>query len=948
MSSAATGIQTRPPEPLVVAMSLGSGIVRSAIHVARTLAADRRRVSVVAPNTLLVRYLEQQLAPAAHGTEVRGFHAFFQRMWRELFREEPPGEARWTYDFDACMERAVGLTAPARIGRHLVVVDGGMIQAEFYLLLRVLGVRMTVLVEADSGLGQSSPAQIQKSIKGAPPRRTPVNRRNTTPVARLANYFRGQAGNSPAALPTADGELPALWHTADATDLAERLSRHQHEHPRERVGVLVQEVAQVDALYREIRRRTSAVQFQHNLSWHRPNGRIDLASPGLKITTWKAARGVEFDTVVVPELQDVSLDAASPILAAQLEYLVTRARRTVILAYSGQGDPRVVRELPVDLLDDRRENQSMRVPHGGQAAERDPPVVEGVVELDLAEGLTTSDATPDDDPLAGLTADDFAPAPEDHTLMVPAAEAVAAARRVLASDRHNRAPDRRILTAAEEVGLAMLMRQDRPLDEDLGRAYRPSLDASDERARAYDALALHNQRLVYSVADAYQGQGLDLADLSQHGMTGLLRAVQKFDATRGYKFSTYATWWIRQAVTRAIADEGRLIRLPVHVVEKVNKVRRALGELRVSVDRAEVTVVAAAAGMSVRDVELCLVLLRQHVVSFDQPVGEDGDTTLGDLVPAPPSAADPEIAVDREWLRVVVARELAGLSQKNADIIRLRFGLDDDIPRTLEQVGEVFGVTRERIRQIEKKVLVQLREGLWKSYLDESLAPAASGHGQRASRRSSLRTMPVAEVVGHRRNVPPPAAGDSRGPAGDAGNPPSEATTGTGGEAETGSSSPPHRSPGRDTAPVPAAARDPFLLTHPATQDHGIEPVRADGLSARVRPYVLPHPSRLTTEDLADVGEPETWRRSQGIYVLSGNCFWSCGGWLDLPGLDTDASSDLARLEIEVEPDQLDAWRSTEADQPLHVPEPLQRDIVRLARMTRSLSADVFRRHGAS
>ncbi|MCM3921306.1 sigma-70 family RNA polymerase sigma factor [Frankia sp. AiPs1] len=936
---------------LVVA-SLGSRMAASAARTAASLTTTGRPVTVIADGTLLLGYLNTLLPTAGQATVIQGYHKFIDRLWHALFQEGPPSPTRWVYDFRACVTRALDLATPPRIGRHVIVVDGTRIPRGFYLLLRALRIPMTVFVEADSGLGTTSVQEIRTAMGGPATIALSDNRRNSLPIAQLAGYFRIRAGGAATAVPDVDGRLPALWHTPEFAGLAERLRAYHSRHPRERIGVLVQQKAQVDALYRALGQGTA--QFQHGDSFRIPNGRIDLASPGFKITTWESARAVEFDTVVIAELQDVMLDVSSPALPATMEYLVTRARRTVVLAYSGIGDPRLIRSLPLGLVEDQRSMQ----PAGDVFGLPPPEPAEAGAGTATGPDSASADhlgTDPDDRDLVALLAQEPGPVDANPDSVAASADAVARAHCVLANDGLHGHPDRRILTAAEEVGLAMLMRPDRALHEDLGQSFRRPLHHSDQRARAYDALVLHNQRLVHSIAKKYQGNGLAFEDLSQHGMTGLMRAVQKFDATRGYKFSTYATWWIRQAITRALADEGRLIRLPVHVAEKVNRVRRVLGEMRMPVGHASIPVVASAAHLSEHEAERCLVLLRQEVVSLDQPAGHDGGTVLGELIGLPCPGNDPDEVLDREWHRLTVNAELARLSPKSAEIIRLRFGLDDDNPRTLEQVGQIYGVTRERIRQIEKKAREQLATGIRQAYLDVATMPEpglASASTQTAlhrNRRAATASGPPGAVRGTPRT---PAHRPTAGPGPEySHNPPSDSASTTmaapGDEPEVSSTST-AATPPVPRIRTPVASRDPFLLTHPATQDYDSELVKVEALSARVRPYVLPHPSRLTGGDFGEIGEPATWRQTQGLYVVSGGYFWSLGGWLGLPDLEPDADSDLARLEIEVDPPQLEAWSSDEPTQPLQVPALLQRDIARLARMTRYRSADVFRRHQAS
>ena len=272
-----------------------------------------------------------------------------------------------------------------------------------------------------------------------------------------------------------------------------------------------------------------------------------------------------------------------------------------------------------------------------------------------------------------------------------------------------------LLTGEQEVTLAKRIEAGVQATERLAS----ETGLSDEQREGLQAVATDgelarrqlteaNLRLVVSIAKRYVGRGMALLDLVQEGNLGLIRAVEKFDYTKGFKFSTYATWWIRQAITRAIADQARTIRIPVHMVETMNKVLRVQRQMLQELGR-EPTVEEVAAKVEltpdrVRDIQR----ISLEPVSLETPVGEEDDSSLGDFV-EDPSAIAPATAAERARLVADIEEALEELNDREREVVRLRFGLDDGQVRTLEEVGKQFGVTRERIRQIESKTLAKLR-----------------------------------------------------------------------------------------------------------------------------------------------------------------------------------------------------------------------------------------------
>ncbi|HET6908531.1 MAG TPA: RNA polymerase sigma factor [Mycobacteriales bacterium] len=383
---------------------------------------------------------------------------------------------------------------------------------------------------------------------------------------------------------------------------------------------------------------------------------------------------------------------------------------------------------PVAIVEDVEPTPTRATParkRGAKAADAPPVEAEATVEVPLAEdGLPVDpDAEPDAAELVDEDDDEEVVVPEEDTAG-PSTDLVRAYLKEIGRVA--------LLNAEQEVELAKRIEAGLFASEKLRQADAGELKIAKQLSKDFDWLAADglrakdhlleaNLRLVVSVAKRYTGRGMAFLDLIQEGNLGLIRAVEKFDYTKGYKFSTYATWWIRQAITRAMADQARTIRIPVHMVEQINKLTRVQRQMLQDLGR-EPTADELATELDMTPEKVIEVQrYGREPISLHTPLGEDGDSEFGDLI-EDCEAIQPGEAASFTLLQEQLHSVLGTLSEREAGVVSMRFGLTDGQPKTLDEIGKVYGVTRERIRQIESKAMSKLRhpsrsQGL-RGYLD--------------------------------------------------------------------------------------------------------------------------------------------------------------------------------------------------------------------------------------
>ena len=1064
----------------VIATPPGSDQASSAVRYLTELRRQDATASIIVGGTVLSRYMRFLLPFEARGRGVIVYQYYLRKLWQSALGS--PYTWADQYNLDLWEFRSQLIRAGSQCGvqrEHAVVLHGQQFPVEFYELLRLLSVPTTVYVDSAAVVDDdgSTLDEMSRTLGGPALSFLREEAHTTTPIYDFFHHLQTVTNEFSSSRPNSPGDQPSLWHHETINGEAQFIEDYVIANPRANIGLLVP-LADMVTSFRNILTAGLGNKIQwHLASAHIPRAhQVSFRTPGLKILTWASALGVQFDTVILAGLHYANHGESAVRLATTLQMLAASARKHLFLSYSGPGEPPSLNFLPRHLLELR---------------ETLYPVTEEVHFSGPTETTVTAEPTP------------VPPVFDAQRSSGPAQRSAVEIARSLLAGARDRQSTRRVLTAEEEVGLAQLMRgADADLLTELPHGFRGTLEPGDERALAFDAMVTHNDGLVWSIVRMYAGTGMAEEDLYQHGIFGLMRAIEKFDATQGTKFSTYGTWWIRQAIKRGVANEGTTIRLPVHVLEAISKVSIARNRLLDQKGYASIAAISKDVGLTPQKVVEYL-RLSAGIISLDTPLREDPDFSIADLI----TAASGEIAavdeiIDRQTIIRRVREALDRMRDRDSLVLRLRFGFDGEDELTLDQIGRRLGLTRERIRQIEKKAKEHLSHeltvlGIKKRASDDTeqpppkLAPqpvpgrtlrrvpataqlsaelpgredfyverlgngVASGSRRDISGNSSivaynLRTWLLelidqglashaSQIAIHSNHAgalswltfvydgepsiwsaiqgcmlrrfnresiatqlrpafgpainlfdeiivwPPGAIGDAQKPMvlvtarntdswwlfEGAGLPPLVARQASYSER---CSMVVFRGPVRSQSTIAMQAtfaalrvdlgltlgdllladrvsltlgdqkvtsRDPFLGRNPAAQNLGIEQVMAGGFSAQVNPRVLPHPSKLLSGESYSAGSPATWERTQGFYIRCARRYLSSGSWLGLEGLDITAATSLARVAVEIQPEERVAWGLTKPGQGVMPPEPLRRRLTALAGLARRRSEQVL------
>ncbi|WP_156077562.1 sigma-70 family RNA polymerase sigma factor [Saccharothrix sp. NRRL B-16314] len=668
MSAALRAPVHEPPRYEVVVAGPEVDQAVEAVAAYKRLRGRGKELHVITRSSVLKSRIRMLLPFESRGDVAMTYYRYFSDTWNAALQTKPPETGDYDIDFWQFKQRLRDRYVRPLDRRHVIVVQGQQLPSDFYTVLRLLSVEATVFVDPVQTVDDSGTTlKDLTTLLGAGPPTTVRDANSGT--AQVRALLRHLDDSSVLAEPASGDDLrPVLINHEDTDEEIRFVAELAAAHRDKRIGVFLPTWGLAQVFKDGI-----GDLFDGRTQWHLSgvsvpkHAVVSASDPGVKVLTWASAIGMRFDHVVLAGLDQVETRFR---FENTLRVLGPTARSGLLLSYSGVGRPTALSGLPLALLDDRT---------------RDAPGDEWV-EVGAVAAPSAAIPNVSEEPIE------------------PGKSAIDSARALLATPLRNSARSKHLLTADQEVGLATLMRSTgEDLPEELPKGFRSTLRDGDERAKAFDAMVLHNTGLVGSCISRYLGAGLEYEDLHQHGVLGLMRAIEKWDGSRGLKFSTYAVNWINQHMGRAISDEGTAIRLPVHKHEEVRKVRATWNRLRSERDEVSIAEVAERTGFSSEKVVDCLRLAK-GLISLDAPLGVDGEITFAELVPIPlDHESNPDQVVDRMLGAELVRTAVSMLKEREAEVLRLRFGFDGGDDRTLDKIGEHFSFTRERARQIESK-----------------------------------------------------------------------------------------------------------------------------------------------------------------------------------------------------------------------------------------------------